>query len=231
MSVFGSDQPLVTESQPLNKSCWTPMRRGLLSWFQKNAESLAPAYEGAVELLGKTTFPGRIHFIAHAVRDISDRLIFALEPQRKGNRVQYEEHLDKIQEKWKYPDNLYLSEMSTTEIQTVSIPIQVAKHIDKLIKEHKERRQRPNQYKILFQFLMRNDPLKAEVNDRTVKAFERTRSWFMGFTHLRKEASPIVDEEELDRQFGAFERAIYSFIGSFFVGIRELDEILKQANQ
>lgn len=44
-------------------------------------------------------FPGRVHFIAHAVRDIADRLAY-VRPQLRGNRVQYENALDRIARAW-----------------------------------------------------------------------------------------------------------------------------------
>ena len=51
-------------------------------------------------MLGEHSFPGRIHFIAHAVRDIADRLITVLDPQVDAKRVQYENELDRIEKHW-----------------------------------------------------------------------------------------------------------------------------------
>src|SRR5713101_7429324 len=76
------------------------MRQELLNWFRRNAESLADAYEGAIRLLVDRDFPGRVHFIAHAVRDIADRLAFVLDPQLTPRRVQYEHHMDGILKLW-----------------------------------------------------------------------------------------------------------------------------------
>ena len=62
---------------------WSPKRLELLRWFQENAQPLAAAYEGAVRLLYDEDFPGRIHFVSHAVRDIADRLVFVLDQQSR----------------------------------------------------------------------------------------------------------------------------------------------------
>ena len=79
-------------------SRWKPLRRELLHWFRDNATPLAEAYEGAIRLVDDGEyFPGRIHFIAHAVRDISDRLVYVLDPQLKAGRVQYENEMDRIE--------------------------------------------------------------------------------------------------------------------------------------
>jgi hypothetical protein len=93
-----------------------------------------------VELLGNPAFPGRIRFIAHAVRDIADRLVFAIEPQRKGQRVQYEEHLDKIQEQWQSPDGVCQRETPLPPAEGISIPWELARLIDALVLGHRERR-------------------------------------------------------------------------------------------
>ncbi len=79
---------------------WPQKRHELLKWFSSNAKPLAEAYEGAIRLLNEGDFPGRIHFIAHAVRDIADRLVFVLDPQLKGRRVQYEQEMDGIEKLW-----------------------------------------------------------------------------------------------------------------------------------
>jgi len=103
MSVFSSDESLNTERPVGRQLAWTPMRLKLHSWFRANAESLAPAYEGAVEILGDARFPGRTQFIAHAVRDIANGLPFALDQQLDGTMVQYANSMDKIQKEWKSP--------------------------------------------------------------------------------------------------------------------------------
>ena len=77
---------------------------------------------------------------------------------------------------------------------------------------------------------MRRDPSGGEVNERTVKVFKDTRDWFMKLTHLRETAAPIVPEDELQARFREFEITLYSFVGGFFTGTRELDVILQQAN-
>lgn len=83
-----------------DSSHWTPLRRELLNWFRANAAPLSEAYEGAIRLIDDGDFPGRIHFVAHAVRDISDRLIYVLDPQLEAARVQYENAMDQIEKHW-----------------------------------------------------------------------------------------------------------------------------------
>lgn len=210
---------------------WPPMRRHLLEWFRENAASLAEAYEGALWLLEAVRFPGRVHFVAHAVRDIADRLVFVLDGHLEGSRVQYEQKLDQIGVLWPELRTLRQDGRPADIAGTVSINNSVVSLIDDLVKAHRDRRQRPSNSELLFRFLMRNEPSRAEVNDRLVADFKGTREWFMSLTHLRHKQAPQVDESELQRQFAKFEGMLYSFVGDFFAVIAELDDALQHANK
>ena len=207
------------------------MRSELRDWFRRNAESLSPAYEGAVELLANPTSPGRVRFIAHAVRDIAARLVFALEPQRKGKRVQYEEHLDKIQEQWRFPDGICRREAAAPAEEIVSIPWNVAVLIDALIVEHRQRRQCPSAHDLLFQFLVKRCLSPPDSIDRLVTEFGKTAKWFMAHAHFSAEPVVPVEERELRERFQAFEGAIFGMVGTYFAGVDALDEILQRANR
>lgn len=214
-----------------DSSRWTPQRRELLNWFRTNAAPLADAYEGAIRLVDDGAFPGRIHFIAHAVRDICDRLVYVLDPQLKAGRVQYENQLDRIEKLWPHLESVRDNPDTAAPPETVQVDHRVAWLIDSLVKAHRERRQRPSNYELLFRFLMRKEPSQAAVNRRLVRDFAKTRAWFMDLTHLRREEVPAVDESELQTHFRNFEGMLHSFVGSFFTGTKELDEILRKANQ
>lgn len=209
----------------------SPKRRQLLKWFYENARPLAESYEGAVRLLEDSTFPGRIHFIAHAVRDIADRLVFVLDPQLPGTRVQYENEMDQIEKVWPTLAKVEDGAESVPSDDRIVIDYKLALIIDRLVDAHRERRQRPSNYELLFRFLMRNEPSKAEVNQRLVMDFKNVRKWFMDYTHLRKDAAPQVSETELTSRFNSFEGMLHSFVGDFFTGMAELDEILQHANK
>lgn len=206
----------------------TVARLELLKWFKETAPSLAPAYEGALRMLADTEFPGRLHFISHAVRDIADRLVFVLDGELSGSRVNYENHLDNIVQMW--PTNGLMGS-STTPQDSVSIPITVFKRLDRLLEEHRQRRRRRSNQQLLFETLTRNDLLPGALNRRLINAFEQEREWFMGRTHLRKERPKDVPEAELQYHFRQFERMLHSFVGDFFTTIGDLDDILQEANR
>jgi hypothetical protein len=217
---------LAESSPPLSRQ-----RLELVNWFRANAKPLAEAYEGAVRMLADADFPGRIQFIGHALRDIADRLVFVLDPQVSSGRVQYENVMDRIEKVWPTLQRIRGTDDANIADDTVTIEYKVASMIDSLVAAHRERRQRPSSYELLFRFLMRNEPSRAEVNQRLVSEFEMLRDWFMARTHLRRDKAPEVSEGELQAQFSNFEGILHSFVGDFFTGIAELDEILYQANE
>ncbi len=206
-------------------------RNELLRWFQERASSLAGGYEGAIRLLKDKDFPGRQHFISHAVRDIVDRLPFALDPQNKGSRVQYENEMDKIEKQWPTLQTFGNSNSNPDAQETVSIDYKLAYRINSLVEAHRKRKQQPSNFVLLFRYLLRNEPSKAQVNERVVEDLKEVRKWFMERAHLRANQNAKVDESELQKQFEKFEAILHSFVGNFFTNIGELNEILQQANQ
>ena len=114
---------------------------------------------------------------------------------------------------------------------TMIITYELAAIISSLVGAHGKSRQQPSNYEKLFRFLMRNEPTRADLNQRLVADFKRIRSWFMSWAHFRDTSAPGVVEDELQAQFGKFEGMSHSFVGDFFTGTSELDEILQQANE
>lgn len=207
-----------------------PQRRELLNWFRTHAASLADAYAGALLLLAEPTFPGRIHFIAHAVREIADRLASVLDPQFQNTRVQYENKLDIIEALWPELSAIKEANASLGPQDTVVIVYDLAVKLDYLVKAHRLRRSSPSSYEQLFRFLMRNESFQAAVNERLVSDFKNMRDWFMQYAHFRAEAPTPVDEDILQTRFQGFEGMLHSFVGDFFTGKAGLDDILQQAN-
>jgi hypothetical protein len=207
------------------------MRVELLNWFRRNAESLAGAYDGATRLLEFRKFPGRVQFIAHSVRDISNILVSVLDPQSKGSRVEYKNELDRIGELWPGIQVVKDTSNLTAAPDTMTISFRLASIIDSLVEAHRRSIRQPSNSEKLFRFLMRNEPSRGQVNQRLVSEFKKIRDWFMELTHFRDEKAPEVNEDELQAQFFSFEAMLHSFVGDFFTGAAELDEILRQANK
>jgi len=222
--------PSAVERRRADLEAWPPQRQELLNWFRRSAPALAGAYEGAVRLLEDEDFPGRIHFIAHAVRDIADRLVFVLDPQLQPRRVQYENELDGIEGLWPNIQDIRNRDGGETREDAVTLSYRLAERIDSLVAAHRERRARPSNHDLLFRHLMRQEPSAGALNRRVAEDFKGIREYFMRWTHLRQEMHE-PDESELKGKFSSFEAMLHSFVGGFFTGTVELDAILQQANE
>lgn len=207
------------------------MRRELINWFRSNAKPLADAYEGAVRLIEDGAFPGRITFICHAIRDIGNRLAEVLDQDIPSSRVEYDAYMDKIAGAWTSPPMLGADAADLDAAQNIAIEYGLAKQIDSLVLDHRRRRERPSPFDLLFRILMRNEPSRASANERIVADFKATCKWFMDRAHLRRRTPCEFDEADLQMQFSRFEGILHSFVGHFYTGMKELDDILRHANR
>jgi hypothetical protein len=92
------------ESIPLTEvltmaTFWTESRRELKEWFGKNAPPLGELYEGARRMVFDSTFPGRTRFVAHAVREIRNRLPDVI-TGTTSRRFEWVNRLDVLARKW-----------------------------------------------------------------------------------------------------------------------------------
>jgi hypothetical protein len=228
-SLSASDLP--DSAAPAPPRRWPSIKRQeLLDWFTANAPSLAPAYDGATRLLADPSFPGRLHFIAHAVRDISNRLIDALDPHKPPSRVQYEHYLDLVAKDWPSLNPTSAPDSTGLMSDAVQVPASLVAQLDQLVHAHRNRRARPSQYELLFRYLVRSYPGRTEANKRAVTAFKTIFTWFMDRAHLPASPTTPVSEDELQTHFQHFEAILHSFVGSFFTGTAELDDVIQQAN-
>jgi hypothetical protein len=171
-----------------------------------------------------------VTFIAHAMRDIADRLPVVLDKQEEESRVQYDNALDLIEQWWPRFDALTRTDTLPGDVDSVSVPFIVAKHINDLVVKHRKRRD-GSPYERLFCLLTPKEFASRGLGlpTRVAKGFERTRDWFMAHAHFPRESTEEVDEKELRAQFGRFETILHSFVGRFFTSTKELDDVLNQA--
>ena len=186
-------------------------------------------------MLADRSFPGRLHFIGHAIRDIADRLVFVIDGDLKARRVQYETHLDKLMGVWSYdlisPDGPDSDGGSEITDATISIPRIVYSQLNQLMQEHRSRRTAPDNFELLFRALIRDDPTTMEIARHLVDRFKKERRWFMDRAHLSHKPLNPVSEAELRQHFERFEKMLHGFVGHFFTTTSELDEILRDTNK
>lgn len=188
----------------------------------------ADAYKGAVILLSQKR-PGYISFVAHAGRDLMNRLAptFA---GIKSPQVQYVQLVNELQDHWQ--DDWRLSDgLSPEMIQNGHlIPIQVCQRITTLIKEHESGRARSGEKGGLFfsTFLDYSD--KEKIPSNFLSEWEEAKKWFEGKAHLRLKPFENETEGDLLRHFTCLEGYLYIAASSQYERLKELDEILDETN-
>jgi len=235
---MNSDQPrsTVTPAPILPSRCWTAERLEIKSWFEKNAPSLRPVYEGAVLLMYEHPLPGRVHFVSHAVRDIRNRLPDIISGVERAPRLEYTNELDGLAVEFRrasLPINRSLPVQQTGEQASSSpgilIPIPIYDRIADLIKRHEDvyetNREAANR---LFEAVSPgSEGDKRAAIAPIVKHWFDATEWFVRKTHVGKD---IRDEKGLDEKFAIFETTLSALVRSFFTTLDEIDEILEDTN-
>jgi len=215
-------------------SCWTPARRELLAWFKRNAPSLAELYEGSVTLIYQQRIPGRTRFIAHAVREIRNRLpeVIAGGEERKP-RVDYENWVTRIEDNMRSaglsPKALtsaeeFASGGDAVQPATREVPVDLLTLLAEFVASHhgvKETRAFAA-YRMFEKYAPENRDLQKTLLP-VIQHWLQVTEWFMARAHDSGKTDEQHDETRLVEQF---ESQLNSLVRAFFTSIDELDHIL-----
>lgn len=226
-------------NDPRLPNYWTDDRKELRSWFDRNAPSLGELYAGAVYILFSDGFPGRVRFVAHAVREIRNRLPDAIAGPKKSNPLQYVNRLDVIGKKWQqegFPIDgsqpfKVMADDALPATTDIPIPRSLYSKIALLVREHIQAREKPYEAaRRLFQAIdPNNQDAEATLGPRIQQWLECTR-WFVKRAHDNGSTDDQVDAQEMQMQFENFEATLFALVRGFFKTLEELDEILEDAN-
>lgn len=99
---FNRKQPTPNlDNVPSERSThWTTDRLKILEWLQEQAPPLAQLYEGAVCLVFEQPIPGKLRFVAHAVREIRNRLPDYISSGNGHKRLEYTKEVERLLEIW-----------------------------------------------------------------------------------------------------------------------------------
>jgi len=215
------------------RPCWTPRRNEIRDWMRRNAPSLAELYEGAVTLLDDRPLPGRVRFIAHAVREIRDRLPDTISgPTTRKQRLDYTSRIDDIA---KLPGaHILIANIGDTAVPqstTIMIDRKLAKKIAKLLEDHLTTRTKPiDTAQRLFQGLApENTPLRDTLTP-ILRQWLIITKWFVDRAHDAGHTEDYYSEQELRHQFATFESTLTALITPFFDTLEDLDAILEETN-
>jgi hypothetical protein len=225
--------------QPQSAAYWTQPRLELREWFNRNAPSLGELYEGALRMLyGENNFPGTTRFVAHAVREIRNRLPDVI-AGRRGGTFDWKTKLDELAKDWQRAgfslDGVIPTEVTAGESvpsTDVRMPRRLMQNVAILLKDHVEAREKPKEAAIrLFRSISpeNNHSLHDSLRPVINQWFEVTE-WFVKNVHEGHDQNRNTDLKELKKYFELFESTLGALIRGFFKTVEGLDEILEDTN-
>jgi hypothetical protein len=228
------------EAVPAEPDCWTSRRIELRGWLQRNAPSLAELYEGGVRLIFVTPVPGRARLVAHAVREIRNRLPDAISGVKSGGVLQYKNRLDELAGVWERSGLPMDGSLPSTTRgptgdppETPDIPVdrRVLIEVAGLIRDHVTARERPQDAAIrLFEAIAPENRVLRDSLLPVIRQWLSITEWFVGRAHDSGQTDANYDETEFRAKYELFEAILAALVRGFFSTVRELDEILEDAN-
>ena len=208
----------------------TKEQRNVFNWLKDKLQLpvFAEIYKGALHLLNEKP-PGYITFVAHAGRDLMNRLAATVSGVKAG-KVQYEQHVDGFQDEWKNEWGAKgFNKISTTENGHL-IPYDTCQKVKNLIDEHKKGRLRSSEADNLFfaTFLAYED--REKIPQNFIKEWKAAKKWFMAHTHLRKGGFDGDTPSEVVRHFQTLDGLLHVAASSEFKRIKGIHEILEETN-
>ena len=215
---------------------WTLKRVALLGWLEESAPALAPLYRGALLLAMRESFPGRVHFIAHAMREIRNRLPGALGPKVKRRNAGYEHLTATIHKRWGaegLPEDgrLPLTEESVPSASGPSrrdVSVEFLASVGKLIEDHTEAQaNREARARSGFGALADEAPVPRHVVKNWGNLFPDVQK----FAHAGDEPLPAVADGEWVSKFFEFEGALMAVFKPPHENLDDLDRLLDETNK
>ena len=212
-----------------------PERIELLSWLENNAPALAPIYRGALALAMFGSFPGRAHFIAHAIREIRNRLPGALGPKVARRDARYEQLTDEIRERWLadgFPEDGRLLPRAGSAPPASGPPGQhvsdeLLTSVGELIEEHNEA-QANRRAREEHAFGTMSD--RGAVPPYFVQHWRKLYRDVEKFAHARDEPLPAEADGEWVANFLEFEEFLMALSKRSYESLDDLDILLERAN-
>jgi hypothetical protein len=215
-----------------NSQYWTKERRELAQWLHDRAPSFEHGYMGAVRLLHMPSFPGRVHFVCHAVRDIYRRLPAALGADAVP--IWSEVVPKKVKSLCKEWNKCAPGQQRADVTNSIGYVVdpRIYRCVEDIVSAQKNIVDQPSVGKSLAIALFRaaEKPPEEFISPWLIRSFDREYDFFVARAHLAKSMNKAVSDKGLAEHFKAFERAFHSMVGSYFTGQDELDEILQDTN-
>ena len=185
-------------------------RRRILRWLEAKGPALAPVYEGAVRMVLDPEFPGRIRFIAHAVREIWNRLPDEIAPKPGASRTDYSRLTDEIAARWEKEEGLPGTYRPTGLGQFVSI------NFLKAVAELLEGRQSAFQNKKSKAERLFTTTVDSPLMEYDVEQWTNIHDWAVRLVHVGTKPTRAKDEESLVEHFRTFEEGLIAIMNRYY---------------
>ena len=218
-----------------DESWWSAERAELYRWLERNAPELAPVYRAAAQMALDEGFPGRVWFVAHAIREIRNRLPDALTGEVVAPRTDYVELTAEVHTRWVEdglpedgtPSVVASSEPSAAGLESREVSGELLKAVGALVAGHLTATDNnESRARRLFEAVGGGPP-----PGYVVRGWLRGTRWANAFAHVRNKPLSRKDEQALVGRFLGFEQMLKVIANRSYENMDVLDEILDAANR
>ena len=183
-------------------------------------------------------FPGRTRFVAHAVREIWNRLPDLITGTRT-RRFDWVNRLDDLAREWQragLPVDgtcpvTTLGETQNFPSQHIFLSRRLFHDIARVLREHVEAREKPRE--AAARLFLGVEPSNVNFRDSLRPVIEHwlaVTEWFVERVHDSGSQESGAEEVDFKKHFTLFETTLGALIRGFYKTADELDEILEKAN-
>lgn len=214
---------------------WTRDRVALYRWFGRTASHLAPLYLAGLRLVFEESFPGRVHLVAHAMREIRNRLPHAIAGEIKPG-PKYEDVAAAVHMQWAKDAVRFggVSALGDRSEPSAFGPegYQVSRELMRAVKNvvdcyEASKGSAARKAELLFE-TVGGAPPPAYV----VRAWYKSgwSEWADRYMHVGNNPHPPMAHGEVGPTFEQFEAALIALSTRPLVHLEVLDDILESAN-
>lgn len=205
-------------------------QKRIINWLGEVESELGELYEGALRMIKNSYFPGRDRLICHAMREIRNRLPYAVAGKQVFEHLDYPKEVTPIAKAWDRAglEGVYEKQSAKASNEPGQfVPREVLVLVDKLMKKHREvkNRKEENARRLLIAIEPENEQMRSSLTPVVEKWIDVTE-WFVERAHVGK----AVDEDELVAHFETFEVVLGTFARHFYEGFEEIEQLVEKAN-
>ena len=214
----------------MNAKNLTNQQKTIYKWIldEQQLPAFANLYKGAIFLLEQKP-PGHVTFVAHAGREIVNRLASEINRSKHPPRVDYVDALNEIEKRWENQWGAPALNSDSPSHQT--IPREVCEMLQSLINEHRKGHTTVTERDLLAlsTFLRYEDEELIPAN--FIQEWKEARKWFQGHAHVPRDKIPSSAEIELvAKHFQTLETYLSISAESQYKRIGEIDALLQETN-